>query len=255
MSQHELKPLTFAEFAKWYKDNKPKRFITEVHLHHNWKPDKHAYALAENKEKVIADVYRRDKDVRGLNDFGQNLLLTPDGMVWVLRDLNEPPSSIKGRNGNDKFGPMSVIILGNFDKGKEVLEGEQEVTLIDTLKLLFDVHNVGDDKFIFHSEHSPRTSPGSSLNKNEILDKVKRTGSSVLDYVEFRDCEGHRYESAINQAVNDGVLGLSTDGSFYPNSLVTRGELAFLYANMVKVVTDSVTRSIDVALKPGENHL
>jgi hypothetical protein len=227
--------MSIDEFTKWYLGNKPTRFITEVHLHHNWKPDKNSYAMAEDKEKVIANVYRMDKDVRGLSDFGQNILITPDGLVWVLRDLNEPPSSIKGRNGNDKFGPMSVVILGNFDNGKEALVGEQEESLLGVLKLLFDIHQISDEKFIFHNEHSPRTSPGSSLNKYELLEKVRLT-VGVNPYLPYRDCLDHPNAEYIKYAVENGYFTLYGDGSFHPNALVTRAELARFYASLMSYI-------------------
>lgn len=223
--------LTIDEFISYYKQN-IKRFITELHLQHCWKPDKRTYLKAPNKEAIIQNIYTRDNQLKGLDDFSHHLLITPDGHIWTNRDINQAPSSIKGRNGNDKFGPISIAILGNFDKGKELLEGEQLDALLQLLKFLMDYHCIEEDKFIFHREHSPRTSPGSSLSKYELLQRVRLTVDRRFNVEPLSDVVGHVAEAHIRHAVNNKLMEVYPDGKFYPNTVVTRAELAVVLSNI-----------------------
>lgn len=204
-------------------------------MQHCWKPDKSIYLATEDKDKVMDTLYHQDKKLRGLDDFAQHLLVSPDGLIWLNRDINKPPYSIKGRNGNDKFGPMVVAILGNFDKDKEKIEQEQLSATTNLLKFLFDFHVIPEEKFIFHSEHSPRTSPGSSLNKNQLLLMVRECQGYGTKQP-LCDIEEHPYNSYIKEAVKDGFINIYPDGMFHPNAPITRGELASFYSLLKKNV-------------------
>lgn len=216
------------ELIKWLKDNL-KRFVTEVHLHHCWKPDKSSYLNSNDKNALIQKIFYYDTKVKGNTDFSYHLLITPDGRIWLNRDINSPPSSIKGRNGTEQFGPISVAILGNFDVGKDKLEGVQKERLIVLLDVLMKMYHINDEKLIFLSDSSPRTSPGNTINKCELLRLI--WGDEKID-TNIKDIEGHPYEDAIKQAVELGAMGIFSDGRFRPNAVVTRADLAKFFCKI-----------------------
>lgn len=213
------------ELIKWLKENL-KRFITEIHLHHCWKPDKNTYNVSDDKNSLIQKIFYYDTKVKGNTDFSYHLLITPDGRIWLNRDINTPPSSIKGRNGTEQFGPISIAILGNFDIGKDKLEGIQKERLVLLLNVLMTMYHITDEKLVFLSDYSPRTSPGNSVYKAELLRLVWGNENSG---VAIKDIAGHPYEKHIIEAVEDGVMKPFEDGKFRPNSFITRADLAKFY--------------------------
>lgn len=52
----------------------------------------------------------------------------------------------------------------------------------------------------------------------------------------FNDIDGHVYEEEIVVAYNAGLINGYVDGSFKPNNLITREEIATLVANLVRII-------------------
>lgn len=229
----------FDEYVKHHIQNN-KRFITELHIHHCWKPYKSTYMNADDKQKIVDNIARLDNISNNNDGFTHHLLLTPDGNIWCVEDMNIAPASIKGRNGNDKFGPISVSILGNFDYNKEELDGVQRKTLLYLMKFIMKLHNLSDDKIIFHRDHSPRTSPGSTIDKHQLL-LESRNISVEYDELEYpRDILNHPFRKDIESVIAKNIMDVS-DGLFHPNSLVTRGELAYILSNTIKKISDELS--------------
>ncbi|MCT4604829.1 MAG: glucosaminidase domain-containing protein [Marinisporobacter sp.] len=164
-------------YLDYLKKLKLTRKITDIHLHHTWKPTKKTYFLASNKEKVIYGMWRYHTKTLKWRDIGQHVSVSPDGLVWDGRDVNLMPASISRHNKN----AFAIEMIGNFDKGQEKLEGVQLEAVKKLIKGLFEIFQT--DHLIFHREYSNKSCPGTSLDKfklmEQIRDKVEIVGASM----------------------------------------------------------------------------
>ncbi|QXM05533.1 N-acetylmuramoyl-L-alanine amidase [Crassaminicella indica] len=168
---------TVESYLAYLRNLKLKRKITDIHLHHTWKPTKKTYYLASNKEKIIYGMWKYHTQTLKWRDIGQHVSVSPDGLIWDGRDVNLMPASISGHNKN----AFAIEMIGNFDKGYEKLEGAQLEAVKKLVKGLFEIFHT--KKLIFHREYSNKTCPGTSLNKamflEEIENRIKILGDSV----------------------------------------------------------------------------
>lgn len=136
----------------------------ELHVHHTWRPEKKNY---NGKNGIELQQGMRNYHVNNLgwSDIGQHVTLLPDGRFVTGRDFGKTPASIKGYN----TGAFAVEMIGNFDKGHDVLEGAQKDSIVK-LARYFDKKG----KYIrFHRENSTKTCPGSGIDKNEFIKWVR----------------------------------------------------------------------------------
>lgn len=144
------------------------RRVWRVDLHHSVIP-----AIANYKGlSSIEDIRRRDIEWRGWEDIAQHVSVAPDGVIWTGRDWNKTPASI-GRRMN--LGVFMVEAIGNFDEGKDRLQGAQldsVLAVIDTVQRRFDLPV---QALLFHRDvpQSDDTSPGSGVVKESILTSVR----------------------------------------------------------------------------------
>jgi hypothetical protein len=137
----------------------------ELHVHHTWQPDHSTYFNRPDPLYWQAAMRRYHKENNGWDDIGQHVTLLPDGLFVTGRPFNKTPASIKGYN----TGAFAVEMVGNFDIGKDVLEGWQRESIIG-LARWFDQRG----KYIrFHRENSSKTCPGSGISKEEFMREVK----------------------------------------------------------------------------------
>ncbi|MBF8984531.1 N-acetylmuramoyl-L-alanine amidase [Lutibacter sp. B2] len=171
----KFKAYPIEEYLKFVKAKSINRKITEIHLHHTWKPTKQQYLQAENKEKVILGMYNYHISL-GWIDIAQHATISPDGFIWNGRDINLEPASIKGHNEN----AFSIEILGNFDipgtgeyndMGYDELEGLQLQATIELIKGLSEIFDT--DRLVFHNEYSEKTCPGTRIEKEAFLKMLK----------------------------------------------------------------------------------
>jgi hypothetical protein len=142
------------------------RQITDVDMHHTWKPRKTDF----QGEKTIYGIWNYHVNTNGWSDIGEHLTVDPDGYIWGGLDLNEPPASSHGFNGNEQAGPLMFETIGDFDKGQEKLEGKQ---LEEVVKLVRYCQNKWGAKLRFHRElNSPKTCPGTGIAKEWIQSLV-----------------------------------------------------------------------------------
>lgn len=159
---------TVESYLQYLKKLKITRRITDIHLHHTWKPTKRTYILASDKEKVIYSMWRYHTQSLKWRDIGQHVTVSPDGLIWDGRDINMMPASILGHNQN----AFAIEMIGNFDKGQEKLEGVQLYAVKKLIEGLFEIFHT--DQLIFHNEYAHKTCPGSSLRKEMFLDKTQK---------------------------------------------------------------------------------
>jgi hypothetical protein len=99
----------------------------------------------------------------------------------------------------------------------------------------------------------------SPAKKYGVNDKVSRAEVAVMiskavqlngekTKTPFKDVpQSHAASGYINSAVNAGIIKGFTDGTFRPNGLVNRGELAIFLANAFVLQEESSTKFIDVS--------
>jgi len=163
-----FKKLSINEFEEYIKNFNFTRTIKEFHVHHTWKPDHITLRKAKSYEAVIYSMYKYHTETNGWSDIGQNITIDDNGDVWLCRDFNTAPASIKGRNS---IG-FACEMIGNFDKGNDVLNGKQLESVIRAIRVIKDKCGFDNNGIIFHSEFSQKSCPGSSINKDWFVNLV-----------------------------------------------------------------------------------
>ena len=163
-----FRPLSPAAFKDEVEHFVWSRRVWRLDLHHSVVPSINSYdGLAS-----IEAIRRNDIERRGWEDIAQHVSVAPDGVIWTGRDWNKTPASI-GRHMN--LGVFMVEAIGNFDIGKDRLEGKQlssVLTIIDVVQRRFDLPV---QALLFHRDvpQAEDTSPGSSVTKTAILQSVR----------------------------------------------------------------------------------
>ncbi|MGI6225677.1 MAG: peptidoglycan recognition family protein [Peptococcales bacterium] len=169
------------------------RKISAIHIHHTYKPTKTDYV----GEKTIYGMWEYHTKTNGWSDIGQHFSVAPDGTIWDGRDLNRDPASIENYNK----GAISIEIIGNFDV--EILKGPQKKAVIELVKTLLKVCDLGKEAIIFHREYSTKTCPGRNIQKDEFLSWLDE--ESVQEYVHITPIEITRKGKSYRGHVLKGV--------------------------------------------------
>lgn len=139
----------------------------ELHVHHTWKPN-HSHFNGDNHQQLQIGMYNHHTAPqprgRGWTDIGQHITLFPDGVILTGRSFDRWPASIEGHNE----GAFCMEMVGNFDKGHDVLEGIQ---LVQAIRISRAFYNAGKN-IRFHNENSTKSCPGTSLTKKYWMDRV-----------------------------------------------------------------------------------
>ncbi|MBB6217704.1 hypothetical protein HNQ80_003827 [Anaerosolibacter carboniphilus] len=216
---------TVESYLTYLRSIKITREIKDIHLHHTWKPTKKSYQLASNKEQVIYGMWRYHTETLGWQDIGQHVTVSPDGLIWDGRDVNQMPASITGHNQK----AFAIEMIGNFDKGQETFEGVQYEAMVKLVRGLFTIFKTKN--LIFHREHSSKTCPGSSLDKvlllNRIQNKIEILGKAVATHGQMK-----QYLLSINASpkINCSVDALINYYLEEGNIEGVRGDIAFAQA-------------------------
>lgn len=174
VDMRRFKQYTIEEFEKWLITLNLQRNIKEIHVHHTWRPTKEGYMKVKDKEKVIWSMWKYHTTTRKWQDIGQHFTVSPDGLIWDGRSLELAPASIKGRNS----GAIAIEMIGDFDIGRERLEGKQLYSITRAVFLMLKKFNLSYEDIVFHREYSNKTCPGSSIDKDWFIELVKRAGDS-----------------------------------------------------------------------------
>lgn len=167
--------LTIEEFRNRVKSFNWERNITEVHVHHTYKPDR-AMFYSRGGKAVMYQMYNFHHNVRKWIDFGQHVTIDPKGHIWLGRDWNVMPASARGHNGNRNAGPFMFEAIGDLRNGKEYPPtNEQYEAIIAVIGIIQGHHALEPEAFRFHKEMQATECPGD-------LDKVKM----LVDIKEFR---------------------------------------------------------------------
>jgi caspase domain-containing protein/N-acetylmuramoyl-L-alanine amidase-like protein len=165
--------LTVDEFAELLKRFPFRRQIHSVHMHHTWRPSRAQFKGYES----IASMWRfhtnPPPEGRGFSDIAQHLTIDPYGGLWTGRDWNASPASAKGHNGTSVGGPFMFEIIGDFDRGQEMLDGVQKTAVLDVIKLVQDHFKLGPESLLFHNQMSDKSCPGTSIDRNAFITELR----------------------------------------------------------------------------------
>jgi Putative peptidoglycan binding domain/N-acetylmuramoyl-L-alanine amidase len=204
------------DFIKYVKGNLRAK-ITEVHVHHTWKPS-HKDFTGSNHRALQDGMKNYHTKSRGWQDIGQHATIFPDGSVMTGRNINVPPASAYGHNDGDNDGqhPFMFEMIGDFDKGKDKLQGPQLATAVAITRAFSDA-NV--NKIKFHREMDPHKScPGTGVDKSWFVGLVKGQVAkpSVPAYPGHLIRRGNRGNDV--KLVQRRLGGLVVDGIFGPRT-------------------------------------
>jgi N-acetylmuramoyl-L-alanine amidase len=164
----EFQALNRRQFADQVEDFAWTRRIWRIDMHHTWYPTHGSYDGVGCIERM--DRFHREE--RGFDCIAQHVSIAPDGTIWTGRNWNKTPASV-GYGMNE--GVFMFEVIGNFDHGHDRLEGAQlasVVTVIETVQARF---RLPVQALLFHHEvpQTEKTCPGSSVDKTELLRRVK----------------------------------------------------------------------------------
>ncbi|MBU8770344.1 N-acetylmuramoyl-L-alanine amidase [Cytobacillus oceanisediminis] len=173
---------------------------TELHVHHTWRPN-HSNFNGKNHESVQNGMRNYHVNTNGWDDIAQHVTLFPDGSFLTGRNFGKQPVSIKGYNGSGSKIPFACEMVGDFDIGKDKLDGKQLDSILKLAKFFDD-----QKKYIrFHRENAPKTCPGSGIDKNEFMKAVKNfKGVKVMAEKEWDSKTKFLSEWVKKEGISDG---------------------------------------------------
>ena len=143
------------------------RRIVAIHLHHTWRPSRAQF----KGQSTIEAMRTYHVQTNGWDDIAQHVTIDPQGFVWTGRNWNSPPASQAGRNGTATAGPFMIEMVGDFDEGRDRLDGDQRACVIAVVNsLLTAFRGLKPTDIHFHRElGSPKTCPGTGVKKETLL--------------------------------------------------------------------------------------
>ena len=160
------------EFAILFANAPMTRDITEVHLHHTWRPRQKDYDPNDGEPTILA-IWRHHTQKRGFADIAQHVTVAPDGTVWLGRSFDRPPASAVGFNGSRKLGPFMIEMIGDFDQGRETPTKEQMAATHLVIRAVQHRFDLDSSALRFHSEMSAKTCPGETMDKARTISSVE----------------------------------------------------------------------------------
>lgn len=160
--------VTPLEFASLARDFPWKRRVTEVHLHHTWRPRQQDYSGRKNIEAM----WRHHTERNGWSDIAQHVSIAPDGAIWIGRNFNWAPASAAGFNGNSTAGPFMIEMIGDFDVGRETPTPRQKQATLTVIKAVQDKFGLKPEQLRFHNEMSKKSCPGETQDKKAWIAEI-----------------------------------------------------------------------------------
>ena len=165
-----FKRLTLAEFGLLLERFPFTRRIAAVHMHHTWRPNHAQFRGHES----LASMWRFHTQERHFSDIAQHLTIAPDGGLWTGRDWNAGPASASGYNGNAVSGPFMFEVVGDFDRGMDVLAGPQRAATLDVIKRLLTRFGLTPETLMFHNQMAAKSCPGTAIVRSDFLQEVRQ---------------------------------------------------------------------------------
>ena len=161
--------LSVDQFASVLKSFPFRRRITGVHMHHTWRPN---HAMWKGHDSIIG-MWRFHTQDRGFSDIAQHLTIDPQGFVWTGRNWNAAPASAIGHNGTAVAGPFMFETVGDFDTGRDVLQGAQRKAVLNVIAMVQDHFDLAPESLLFHNQVAAKTCPGTGIVYAAFVDELR----------------------------------------------------------------------------------
>ena len=162
-----------AEFVQWLDKNYGDyifKHISQLHVHHTWKPN-HSNYPAYTTLGLHKNMRHYHMNTRGWTDIGQHISIGRYGDVVTGLPITSMPASAFGHNGSSAWHPFMFEMIGDFDMGRDKLEGSQLETVLAISRYF---HNKKGKPIKFHREMDPRKScPGTGIDKSWFVNLVR----------------------------------------------------------------------------------
>lgn len=169
-------PLTLDEFADLLRRFDFTRKIDAIHMHHTWRPSHAQY----QGEASIDAMWRYHTQQNGWRDIAQHITIVPDGSIWTGRNWNLAPASAAGYNGNSMAGPFMFEMVGDFDKGRDRLEGTQLDTVSGVIACVQEHFSLGPESLRFHrSMTNLKSCPGTAVELDQVKAAVEAARTAL----------------------------------------------------------------------------
>lgn len=201
-----IKRIGLTDFVLLLNEWKPRRQISEFHLHCTDRPRR-----ADFRGLATIEAMRRYHMSKGWSDIAQHLTIDPAGGLWTGRDWDRPPASAAGFNGTAQKGPFMIEVVGRFDPGYDPFDGVQYDAVINVIVAVLSRFDLDETALRFHSEfNSGKTCPGKLLNlagMRKIIAtlltsrpafNLPRVSDSALEQGEVRDWLADAHSRAQN---------------------------------------------------------
>ncbi|GAA0346815.1 hypothetical protein GCM10008931_42580 [Oceanobacillus oncorhynchi subsp. oncorhynchi] len=187
------------EFLRWLDKNFGSyisKHISENHVHHTWRPN-HANNRTNSTLQLHKNMRNFHVGTNGWADIAQHITIGSDGRIVLGRNIMQMPVSATNYNGSTNWHPFAYEMIGNFDKGNDVLQGKQLESVIKVSRYFYSKKN---KPVKFHRElllngRQPKSCPGTGISKTWFMNLVK---DSKFD---------------VGKSVNTGKISKSPDSS------------------------------------------
>lgn len=151
----------------------------ELHIHGTDRPSIADFRRRPGEYYMYA-MYRAHLG-RGFSDIAQHATIDPDGYIWDGRSLLQPPASATNYNDSDddRVHPFMFEMIGQFDVGRENLEGAQLAAAAGLSRAVIDLFG---SRPVLHREMTDKkTCPGSSIKKDWFLAEIAKARIIKVD--------------------------------------------------------------------------
>lgn len=163
-----LRRITLVDLERLLEEWRPRRRITEFHLHCTDRPRR-----ADFRGLATIEAMRAYHMGKGWSDIAQHLTVDPAGGLWTGRSWDSPPASAFGRNGTSQAGPFMIEVVGNFDKGLDPFDGPQKEAVLGVIAAVLRKAGLTESALFFHRDFTKAKScPGTSLDRAQLRREV-----------------------------------------------------------------------------------
>lgn len=149
------------------------KHINENHVHHTYAPNHSNYPKYSTLQ-LHKNMRSFHKNTNGWDDIAQNITIGKDGDIVTGRDIRKIPISAKGYNGTTELHPFAYEMIGNFDKGNDILQGKQLEAAVKISRYFYRKgKGVKFHRELLINGKQPKTCPGTGIDKNWFMELIK----------------------------------------------------------------------------------
>jgi len=178
------KQLTPLEFNQYIHQSISRR-ITEVIVHHTWRPRAVEYRGID----TVAGIRRYHMQVRGWSDNGYHFIVGPPGDIFRCRPLERSGGHCLNHNARS----VGICHIGDFDVEEPTAYAGYQVG-INAVAALCKRFNLSENDVYFHRDFADKSCPGRKFDRTQYRLAVKKAMNSdslkvvLLPSSEVIDC-------------------------------------------------------------------